>query len=222
MVKMLTTAVVMTLMVSAEASAAVQLTIREGRVWLKADGATPVQILAEWARVGRIQIVNSERVPGGPLSLALEAVPELEALGIVLRSAGGFVTLDRPRLAADSGSRFERVVIVPLSSSAPPEMPRAADVPKSPQRADPIPIMTPSSAQRVLGADGQPVPDDQEGAPPPRPAGGSIPPGFSPPPERPPAQPPVAGTPAATPQMMPGAARPGVIVPPPSTKKPGG
>jgi hypothetical protein len=224
MAKMMTAAVVMALLISAEATAAVQLTIRDGRVWLKADRATPAQILAEWARVGQIQMVNSERVPGGPLSLALDAMPELEALGIVLRSAGGFVTLDRPRLsAADSGSRFERVVIVPLPSSAPPVTPRAADVQRSPQTAAvPIPIVTPSGAQRVIGADGQPVPDDQEGAQPPGPPGRSIPPGFSPPPERPSGQPPAAGPTGATPQMMPGAPRPGVIVPPPTPKKPGG
>jgi hypothetical protein len=221
MVKMLTAAAVTTLLIAADASAAVQLTIREGRVWLKADGATPAQILAEWARVGQIQIVNRERVPGGPLSLALEAVPELEALGIVLRAAGGFVTIDRPHLvSADSGSRFARVVVVPLPSSAPPTTPRAADVPRSPQPA-PIPIVTPSGAQRIMGADGQSVPDDQEGAPPPRPAAGSIPPGFSPPPDPPSGHSPAAGAPGATPQMMPGAPRPGIIVSPPTPKKPG-
>jgi hypothetical protein len=216
--KALTAAVVMALSISADASAAVQLSLREGRVWLKADRATPAQILAEWARVGGIQIVNREQVSGEPLSLALEGVPELEALGIVLRSAGGFVTLDRPRLGADLGSRFAKVVIVPLPSSAPPVTLPAADVQRSPQ-PDPIPIMTPSGAQRIIGADGQPMPDDQEGAPPPRPPERSIPPGFSPPPDRPASQPPT-GT-AATPQMAPGAARPGVIVPPPAAKKPG-
>jgi hypothetical protein len=224
MVNALTAAVVMALLTASEASAAVQLTIRAGRVWLKADRATPAQILAEWARVGQIQIVNGEQVRGGPLSLTLEAVSELEALSIVLRSAGGFVTLDRPRLAgmaADNGSRFERVVIVPVPSAAPTTPPRAVDVARVPQPADPIPMVTPSGAQRVIGADGQPMPDDQEGAPPPRPARGSIPPGFSPPPDRPSAQPPAAGAPTAAPQMTPGAARPGVIVPPTPPKRPG-
>src|SRR5712671_6982064 len=51
------------------AAPGVQLTIREGRVWLAADRASVAQILSEWARVGRTQVVNAELVTGAPLTL---------------------------------------------------------------------------------------------------------------------------------------------------------
>ena len=54
----------------------VQLTIRGGRVWLTADGATAAEILTEWARVGQTAIANGERVPSGPLTLQLDGVPD--------------------------------------------------------------------------------------------------------------------------------------------------
>ncbi|HSK11430.1 MAG TPA: hypothetical protein VK911_17730, partial [Vicinamibacterales bacterium] len=64
----------------------VRLSIRDGRVTLHATDASPREILAEWARVGQIRIVNGDRVPGPPLSLALKGVPEAKALDRVLRS----------------------------------------------------------------------------------------------------------------------------------------
>ena len=49
-----------------------------------AKDATVRQILAEWARVGQTKIVNVERIPGGPLTLELNNVPEAQALDILL------------------------------------------------------------------------------------------------------------------------------------------
>ena len=77
------------------ASAEVQLTMSAGRVSLSAKNATVGQILAEWARIGQTKIVNVERVPGGPMTLELTNVPEVEALEILLRSAGGYVLAPR-------------------------------------------------------------------------------------------------------------------------------
>ena len=53
---------------AAPAHADVQLRIENGRVSLKATNATVREILAEWARVGQTQIVNGERMPGGPIT----------------------------------------------------------------------------------------------------------------------------------------------------------
>jgi hypothetical protein len=102
----------------------VQLTIRDGRVWLNTDGATAGEILAEWARVGQTSIANGERVQSGPLTLQLDGALEADALDIVLRSAGGFVAVDRApgaQLAAPSLSRYARVVVVPGSAASPQE-----------------------------------------------------------------------------------------------------
>ena len=81
------------------ASAEVQLSIQNGRVSLVAKDATVRQILTEWARVGQTKIVNVERIPGGPLTLELNNVPEQEALDILLRSISGYMAApqrDRP------------------------------------------------------------------------------------------------------------------------------
>ena len=73
------------------AAQSVSLTLRDGRVTLITQNATPAAILAEWARLGQVKVVDGERVPGAPLTLRLENVPEREALDIVLRSAAGYI-----------------------------------------------------------------------------------------------------------------------------------
>ena len=58
--------------------------IANGRVTVVAKDATLRQILAEWARVGQVKIVNLERVPGGPITLELPNMPEAQALDMLL------------------------------------------------------------------------------------------------------------------------------------------
>ena len=192
---------------------AVQLEIREGRVWLTADHATVAQILAEWARGGHTQIVNAEQIAGEPMTLELRGVPELEALDVIMRSAVGFMTVSRTAGLADEVSnlsRFSRLVILrssPLAAARATWPTPAAPAPVyEPPVALRAPVVTGSGARRVIGPDGQPVPDDQEDAPPapprtipPLPPGTSMPPGFSEPPDAP------------SPK---GTAVPGVITPP--------
>ena len=225
-VKPILIAVLLLGLAAADAPAAVQLSIRDGRVWLRADRATVAQVLAEWARVGQTQIVNGARMPEGPLSLVLEGMPEEQALEVLLRAAGGFITVNRDALSGESTrttSRFARIVVVPGSSSPPsaPAMPpRAAEVSVYRPPVGQAPLLTASGAQHVIGPDGQPVPDDQEDAPPPRPPTGSIPPGVSPPPEEP-ATWPRSSRPSPVPTAPAGVARPGMI-PPAPPKRPGG
>jgi hypothetical protein len=95
----------------------VSLTLRDGLVTLRAQDATPRQILTEWARVGRVTIVNLERMPGGPMTVELVDVPESKALDIVLRAIGGYVAA--PRAVADGRvSRFDRIFV--MTTLAPP------------------------------------------------------------------------------------------------------
>ena len=202
------------LAVPPSAKGAVQLTIRDGRVWLTADRATIAEILAEWSRVGTTRMVNTERLGGPFLTLDLRGVPELDALDVILRSAGGFVAVSR---TADTDafhlSRFSQVVIVPSAGTGAPA-PSLVPVPVPPVVVQ-APVFTEGGARRLIGPDGQVVPDDQEDAPPPpRPAppatvvpGGSMPPGFS--------EPPGAGTPGGVP-------RPGLVPPVIPPRRPGG
>jgi hypothetical protein len=195
----------------AVAAPGVQLTIKEGRVWLAADRASVAQILSEWARVGRTQVVNAELVTGAPLTLQLSGVPEQQALDVVLRSAGGFMTVGRSTTPdpASTASKFERILILPATRAAGPLMPAPAPAPVFLQPTTMAPVFTGGTAQPVIGPDGLPVPDDQEGAPPPRPAVGSMPPGFSPPSPTPP------GLPTATPSVPAGVLTPGMTAPAP-------
>jgi hypothetical protein len=128
---------------SRTASAEVQLTMSAGRVSLSAKNATVGQILAEWARIGQTKIVNAERVPGGPMTLELTNVPEVEALEILLRSAGGYVLAPRQAGAANA-SRYDRILILPQSSVS--SVPRVATVgpPPPPQ---PRPFAPPQPGQ---------------------------------------------------------------------------
>jgi hypothetical protein len=221
---------------AAGAAPSVRLTIRDGSVWLAADRATASEILAEWARVGQTRIINGERVPGGPMTLELNGVPEQQALEVVLRSASGFLALGRTMARADAmTSRFERILVLPASTAppasvAPPAVGPVAGVPVNvPPPAPQVPQMPPGATpgaaapQRVIGADGLPLPDDQEDAPP-RPPAGAMPPGFAPPPVQgvpgaPGANPATPGTnpaaPGTTPVSPAGVPTPGMIVPTP-------
>ncbi len=90
----------------------VKLEIRDGLVTLDAQNASPREILAVWSRVGQTRIVNAERVPGGPLTLQLNRVPEARALDILLRSVAGYVAAPRVVAAGAPVSRFDRLVIM--------------------------------------------------------------------------------------------------------------
>src|SRR5688572_25548780 len=82
-------------------AAALQLSIQDGRVSLDAQDVTVRQILAEWARVGKTKIVNAERVSGGPITIKFEAVPEKQALDIILRHVPGYMAAPRETLVAN-------------------------------------------------------------------------------------------------------------------------
>jgi hypothetical protein len=105
----------------------VRITIRDGQVSLAAKDATVRQILTEWARVGRTQMVNVERISGGPITIEFNNVPEQEALDMLLRTVSGYIAAPRAVAAADA-SMFERVVVMP-TNAAPRPAPSAAPPP---------------------------------------------------------------------------------------------
>ena len=111
---------------SSAAFAEVQLSIQDGRVTLVAREATVRQILTEWARVGQTTIVNLDRIPGGPLTLELNNIPEPQALDVLLRTLSGYMAAPRPQTAANL-SQYDRIVVMP--TSAPPRAPVSAAAP---------------------------------------------------------------------------------------------
>jgi hypothetical protein len=121
MKKFLYPAIVALLAAPAYAQAPLQLDIRDGVVNLDATGVPARQILAEWARIGGTKVIGSEKIPGTPLTLKLENVPEREALDIILRNVAGYMAAPRLASAEAGASTYDRIVILPTSSApAPP------------------------------------------------------------------------------------------------------
>ena len=215
----------------------VRLVLHNGLVTLNAVDATTAQILDAWSREGGVAFVNAERVTSTPLTLSLENVPEGEALDIILRPVSGY--LARRRVAADGNrSIFDRIVILatpaqarptlppqPVRAAAPASAPAFPQPPRNSVAPVPPPVGPPGIPQepgvvRLVGADGQPVPDDQEDAPAP-PIGADAP---SQPPQAPtrvvplqppPSQPPPAAAPAGAAPV--GVPVPGMVVPAPAS-----
>ena len=183
----------------------------DGHVKLVTQNATISAILAEWARRGHTSIVNGERIPGPPLTLELEDVPERQALAILLRDVSGYVSAvrDTPMPGA---SAYDRILIVPTS------------------RVTPGSTAQPSPAAQAAAQALQNNIDNDDDAPPPPPPGQRVPPVNLPPgvrlpqqqePNRlPPTEEPEQQRPAATPSnpfgVAPGSATPGVITPAPT------
>jgi hypothetical protein len=115
------------LALGSQAAADVRIAIREGRVSLSAKDATLRQILTEWARVGRTQIVNVERIAGGPITIEFTNVPEAEALDVLLRSFSGYMVAPRAAVIADA-SNFDRIIVMP-TTAAPRPAPSASVAP---------------------------------------------------------------------------------------------
>jgi hypothetical protein len=121
------------------ASADVRVAIANGRVTVIARDATLRQILAEWARVGQVKIVNLERVPGGPITLELPNMPEAQALDILLRSISGYIAAPR-EVAATNASQFDRIVVMPTLATPRPAASASA---QQPTFSPPTPVAGP-------------------------------------------------------------------------------
>jgi len=109
------------LLAAPAAAQQVTLSMRDGLVTLDAKNVSVRQILNEWARVGRVVVVNGEKVAGAPVTLQLAGVPESRALDTILRGVAGYLVSARPGTADPSQARFDKVVI--LAASAAPAAP---------------------------------------------------------------------------------------------------
>ena len=93
---------------------AVSLQFDNGLVTLNAQNAPIRTILAEWSRLGGTRFLNAERIGGAPVTMELTAMPERQALEILLRSVAGYVVTQRE---GGGVSRLGGVAILPTSAA---------------------------------------------------------------------------------------------------------
>ena len=138
-------------------AAGLQMSIRNGRVTLDAQDVTVRQILTEWARIGKTQIVNAERITGGPVTLKLQDVPEKQALEIILRTVPGYMARPRETFVADA-SIYDRILVMATTSAV------AAGRPQTPSAfpgAQAGPNFTQLRPQPAMTPGAIPEPEDQ-------------------------------------------------------------
>ena len=93
---------------------AVSLQFDNGLVTVNAQNAPVRTILAEWSRLGGTRFLNAERIGGAPVTLELTAVPERQALEILLRNVAGYVVTQRE---GNGVSRLGGVAVLPTSAA---------------------------------------------------------------------------------------------------------
>lgn len=212
---------------AAPVRAELTLTLKDGRVTLVADNVTPRQILAEWARVGQVRLINGDKVPGSPVTLRLIDVPEKQALDIILKGAAGYMAAPRADLVAQ-GSVYDRILVLPTSTVVASAGNLAPLARPAPMVSAPQPYEAPQAeAEETDEAPPQPAgpafnPYVSPGRPPQMnydPAaqqGGQAPATFPGSVVMPQVQPGEQAEPQAVPNSPTGAARPGQIVPAPT------
>ena len=124
----------------ATASAQLTLTMEGGLVTLVAKDVPLSMVMAEWAKVGRTNILNGDKILT-PVTLQLERVPERKALDILLRGAAGYMLAERATPLAGA-STFDRIMILPTSrppANAPP-LQQQSPQPFAPPRPMPMPV----------------------------------------------------------------------------------
>jgi len=95
------------------------LDIRNGQVTVKAQNIPLRVILNEWARVGGTNVVGADRIAGAPVTIELNAVPERQALDVLLRNVSGYVLAMRPS-GVTGASVYNRILIMPPSTAPRP------------------------------------------------------------------------------------------------------
>jgi hypothetical protein len=142
------------LLTASTASAEVKMTMQNGRVSIVAKDATLRQIMTEWARVGQTKIVNVERIPGGPMTIELNNVPEEQALAMLMRPLSGYLAAPRA-VDAPNASRYDRILVMPTVAAARPAATASSAPPpvfqSSPGLGQPTPVEPDEPVPFVLG-----------------------------------------------------------------------
>jgi hypothetical protein len=116
------------LLAASPAFAELHVTMHDGRVSIVAKDVTVRQILIEWARIGQTKFVNVEKIPGGPVTLVLDNVTEMQALEVLLRPLSGFIAAPRAVITA-TVSAYDRIIIMPTFADTRPFSPGPATAP---------------------------------------------------------------------------------------------
>jgi hypothetical protein len=146
------------LLAGSTAFAEVHVTMENGRVTVVAKDATLRQILTEWARVGQTKIINVERIPGGPLSLEFQNLPEGQALDVLLRSVAGYLAAPRA-VAVANLSVFDRIVVMPAAAGPRTPVATNAQAPTFPQPQFNQPLASDDEPEEPRQAPGVAVPN---------------------------------------------------------------
>lgn len=88
------------------------LELNNGRVTLDAQNAPVAQILAHWAKVGGITLVNGEALPSTPVTLKFVNARERDVLAVLLRNVGGYIL-------GGSATSIDRIMIMTPDETAP-------------------------------------------------------------------------------------------------------
>ena len=108
--------------VSPGRAAGLRVSIEDGKVSIDAQDVTVRQILNEWSRVGKTRIVNVERLGGEAITIKLDAVPERQALDIILRNVPGYVASPRATFVANA-SVYDTILIMATTTAVAPLRP---------------------------------------------------------------------------------------------------
>jgi hypothetical protein len=122
MARTLTWAAILALALSpglATAQDGLSLRFADGRVTLVAKDAPLSRVLAEWQRLGGTRFVNTERLPGTPVTITLTDVPERQALAILLRPYSGYMVSPAPA-GSRNASAIRAVLVMPTMARANP------------------------------------------------------------------------------------------------------
>ena len=149
----------------------VKLQLVNGRVTLQAHDATVREILAEWARVGQVKIVNAEKITGAPVTIEFQGVPEAQALNSLLRSISGYMAAPKADFSAGT-SIYDRIIIMAAPRTQVASTGYTAPTPQP----NPYRLGMPPGAQNPAGLDD---PDDPSAPPPTYPGGQPVYPGVT-------------------------------------------
>lgn len=138
-----------------------KLTMQNGLVTLIADDVPLSAVFAEWARIGKTQIVNGDKV-FTPVTLQIVDQPERKVLDILLRSVAGYMVAERPTLLAGA-SVFDRIMILPTSQAPANIGPLSSPAPvfAPPRPVQPVPDMDDDVESPVMPPQGVPQPGMQ-------------------------------------------------------------
>jgi hypothetical protein len=102
--------------------------IADGFVTLDARDVSVQQILARWAQVAGVTVVNADKISTSPVTLQLNRVPERAALQTLLRGVGYVLgSQDGP----GSQNRINRIAIFPFNTTSTAMAPVRAAAPES-------------------------------------------------------------------------------------------